>query len=249
MRRYFLYLAYDGASFHGWQVQPNARTVQGELEQALCTLLRQPISVTGAGRTDTGVHAHKMVAHIDLPEEVDAPQLVYRLNRLLSREIHIIDMRAVKSDAHARFDATLRTYHYQVTIEESPFTQRYHLYLPSTPDFEAMNEAASHLLGEHDFTTFSKVGSDVHTHLCTVTAASWQEIGHGEWRFVFSANRFLRNMVRATVGTLLDVGRGKLTPKDFLHALRARDRSLASSSAIADALFLYNVKYPEELFL
>lgn len=249
MTRYFLTFAYDGTHFQGWQIQPNGRTIQGELQHAISTILRTPIEIVGAGRTDSGVHAQKMVAHLELPDAVDAQELAFRLNRFLTHEIAILGIAPVIPDAHARFGATSRTYHYQVTLEESPFLQQYHLFLGNQPNFQAMNEAARHLLGEHDFTTFSKTGTDVHTHLCTVTTAEWQEVAPHQWTFVYTANRFLRNMVRATVGTLLDVGRGKMSPTDFLHALQAQDRARASSSTPAHPLFLHDITYPSHLFL
>lgn len=248
-QRYFITIAYDGISYKGWQSQPTGGTLQDTIEQSLATIARMPIAITGAGRTDSGVHASNMVAHLNLPLGTDAQQLIYRLNRLLPNSIYIKNILPVTPTAHARFDATSRTYHYQVTLQKSPFLQRYHLYLPHSPNFQAMNQAAQYLLGEHDFTTFSKTGTDVQHHLCTVYQAEWQEVAPNRYTFMYSANRFLRNMVRATVGTLLDVGRGKITPLHFQQKLLSKERAEASASAPADALFLTHITYPSTLYL
>lgn len=250
-QRYFLYLSYDGTDFLGWQTQPEGRTVQGELEQRLSTLLRRPISIAGAGRTDTGVHAGQMVCHLDLktPEE-DPEELVYRLRRFLPPDIAVSETLRVRDDAHARFDAVSRLYGYHVRTSPSPFTRKYCTLVPESTDFEAMNRASSHLLGTHDFTTFSKKHSQVRTHLCTVSEARWEREGEGD-RYVFHirANRFLRNMVRATVGTLLEVGSGKISSEDFRDKLLSRDRSQCGTTAPSEGLFLEEVTYPEELFM
>ena len=251
-RRYFLTLAYKGTDFLGWQKQPSGRTVQGTLEEALTTILRRETPVTGAGRTDTGVHASRYVCHLDLdktPEE--ARELVFRANRLLPRDIRLYDIREVRPEAHARFDALSRSYGYYVTRRATPFSYEEEVELPAAGlDFERMNLAARHLLGTHDFTTFSKGHTDVKTHLCTVSEAEWRALpGEGRWVFRITANRFLRNMVRATVGTLFDVGRGKLSPEDFGEKLEARDRSLAGTSAPPQGLFLEEIAYPSDLYL
>lgn len=250
--RYFLYIAYDGTDFLGWQSQPEGRTVQGELELRLSTMLRRPISITGAGRTDTGVHAARMACHLDLDlsgKEMD--QVTYRLRRFLPPDIALLDVRRVTADAHARFDAVSRRYGYHVRTEASPFTRKYCTLVPETLDFGAMNEAASHLIGEHDFTTFSKKHSQVKTHNCTVTEAKWErDSSFGECCYTFhiTANRFLRNMVRGIVGTLFDVGRGRMEPSAFRDLLTARDRSLCGSSAPSEGLFLEEVTYPASIF-
>ena len=251
--RYFLYIAYDGTDFLGWQSQPEGRTVQGELEQRLSTMLRHPISITGAGRTDTGVHASLMVCHLDL----DLPgremeEMVYRLRRFLPHDIALLEVRRVTADAHARFDAISRRYGYHVRTTASPFTRKYCTLVPESLDFEAMNQAATYLIGEHDFTTFSKKHSQVRTHNCIVTEAKWKRdrsFGECCYTFHITANRFLRNMVRGIVGTLFEVGRGKMDPSAFRDLLTARDRSLCGSSAPSEGLFLEEVTYPESIFL
>ena len=250
--RYFLYLAYDGTDFLGWQIQPEGRTVQGELEQRLSTMLRRPISITGAGRTDTGVHAARMACHLDLDLSGDEmEQVTYRLRRFRPPDIALLEVRRVTEDAHARYDAVSRRYGYHVRTEASPFTRKYCTLVPETLDFAAMNEAASHLIGEHDFTTFSKKHSQVKTHICTVTEAKWERCSSCDecsYTFHIAANRFLRNMVRGIVGTLFEVGRGKIEPSDFGDLLTARDRSLCSSSAPSEGLFLEEVTYPASIF-
>lgn len=252
-QRYFLYLSYDGTDFLGWQTQPEGRTVQGELEQRLSTLLRRPISIVGAGRTDTGVHASQMVCHLDLDEtSEDAQDLIYRLRRFLPPDIAVLEIRKVSEEAHARFGALSRLYGYHVRTSASPFTRRYCTIVARSTDFDAMNRAAGYLLGTHDFTTFSKKHSQVKTHFCTVTEATWQSEGEPEERryvFHIRANRFLRNMVRAIVGTLFEVGSGKITPEDFRDKLSAMDRSLCGTTAPSEGLFLEEVTYPEELFM
>ena len=243
MARYFIYLSYDGAAYHGWQVQPNAVTVQQQLEEALSTLMRYPVAVVGAGRTDSGVNAALMVAHADFTSPIDTKHLVYKLNRLLPPDIAVSDVKRVKDDAHARFDALSRKYHYRVTTVKSPFSRRYACRVQPDIDFEQMNRAAAILLEYTDFTSFSKLHTDVKTNNCKVTAAAWHKISEEEWYFEIEADRFLRNMVRAVVGTLVDVGRGKLTPAEFADIVASRDLSRSSSSAPAAGLFLTDVKY------
>ena len=249
MQRYFIYFSYDGAAYHGWQVQPNAVTVQQVLEEALATLMRAPVSLVGAGRTDAGVNAECMVAHADFPCEVDAAHIVYKLNRLLPPEIAVSDLRRVKDDAHARFDAVSRRYCYRVVTAKSPFSRRYAMRVPKDIDFDAMNSAAA-LLGEYtDFTSFSKLHTDVKTNNCKVTHAAWRRVGEHEWVFEIEADRFLRNMVRAIVGTLLLVGRGKLDIDGFRAVIENKARGEAGDSAPGEALFLVNVEYPNDLFI
>lgn len=246
LRRYFLTLAYKGTHFLGWQKQPDGRTVQGVLEGALSTIMRREVAVVGAGRTDTGVHASHYVCHLDLPLDPDgATELIFRANRLLPRDLRLYEIREVSPYAHARFDALSRRYGYHVTSRPSPFDEETVTVVPYSPmDYDAMNVAARALLGTHDFTTFSKGKSDVKTHICTVTEAEWTREGSYSWVFHYTANRFLRNMVRATVGTLFDVGRGKMTVSDFVRRKEACDRSLASGSAPAEGLFLEGITYP-----
>jgi tRNA pseudouridine38-40 synthase len=249
MQRYFIYFSYDGAAYHGWQVQPNAVTVQQVLEEALATLMRAPVSLVGAGRTDAGVNAECMVAHADFPCEVDAAHIVYKLNRLLPPDIAVSDLRRVKDDAHARFDAVSRRYCYRVVTAKSPFSRRYAMRVPKDIDFDAMNSAAA-LLGEYtDFTSFSKLHTDVKTNNCKVTHAAWRRVGENEWVFEIEADRFLRNMVRAIVGTLLLVGRGKLDIDGFRKVIENKARGEAGDSAMGEALFLVGVEYPDTIFL
>ena len=249
MQRYFIYFSYDGAAYHGWQVQPNAVTVQQVLEEALATLMRVPVPLVGAGRTDAGVNAECMVAHADFPCEVDAAHIVYKLNRLLPPDIAVSDLRRVKDDAHARFDAVSRRYCYRVVTAKSPFSRRYAMRVPKYIDFDAMNSAAA-LLGEYtDFTSFSKLHTDVKTNNCKVTHAAWRRVGENEWVFEIEADRFLRNMVRAIVGTLLLVGRGKLDIDGFRKVIENKARGEAGDSAMGEALFLVGVEYPDTIFL
>ncbi len=249
MFRYFIYFSYDGAAYHGWQVQPNAITVQQVLEEALAKLVRQPVPLVGAGRTDAGVNAACMVAHGDFPCEVDCAQLVYKLNKILPPDIAVSDVRRVKDDAHARFDALSRRYNYRVVTAKSPFVRRYACRVLPGVDFEAMNRAAEILYEYTDFTSFSKLHTDVKTNNCKVTFARWRQVGDNEWVFEIEADRFLRNMVRAIVGTLLLVGRGKLTLDGFRAVIENKARGEAGDSAMGEALFLVDVKYPDDIFL
>lgn len=249
MFRYFIYFSYDGAAYHGWQVQPNAITVQQVLEEALAKLVRQPVPLVGAGRTDAGVNAACMVAHGDFPCEVDCAQLVYKLNKILPPDIAVSDVRRVKDDAHARFDALSRRYNYRVVTAKSPFTRRYACRVLPGVDFEAMNRAAEILYEYTDFTSFSKLHTDVKTNNCKVTFARWRQVSDNEWVFEIEADRFLRNMVRAIVGTLLLVGRGKLTLDGFRAVIENKARGEAGDSAMGEALFLVDVKYPDDIFL
>ena len=247
--RYFLKLSYDGAPFHGWQSQPNAISVQQTLEEALTTVLRRPTTVTGAGRTDTGVNARVMYAHFDTPEPLgDSRRLLLSLNRLCGRAIAVDSLTEVAADAHARFDATLRTYKYFVSYEKSPFLNSFSWFCPAPLDLENMNEAATLLLDTEDFTSFAKLHSDSKTNICRVTEARWEEwkndFGTPGIVFTISADRFLRNMVRAVVGTLVDVGRGKLDRNSFRRIIERQDRCAAGQSMPAKALFLWDVKYP-----
>ncbi len=249
MPRYFIIFSYDGGAYHGWQIQPNALTIQQTLEEALSLLLRGKYSVVGAGRTDTGVNALQMAAHVDLPENVDITQLKYKLNKILPQDIAVIDIRRVRDDAHARFDAVARRYNYFVTTAKSPFGRRYSCRVPADLDFDAMNRAAATLLEYTDFTSFSKLHTDVKTNNCRVVHAAWRKLNDNSWVFEIEADRFLRNMVRAIVGTLLLVGRGKLTLDGFRRVVEQKERCAAGDSAMAEALFLAQVKYPETIWL
>jgi tRNA pseudouridine38-40 synthase len=242
--RYFITLSYDGTRFHGWQVQPNGTSVQGELQRALSLILRQDIQVTGAGRTDTGVHARMMVAHFDTDAPLtDCRQLAYKLNRLLPCDIAIERIEPVGDDMHARFSATSRTYHYYLHTTKDPFLRHYSCELHYPLDFKLMNEAAQMLLTYDDFGAFCKSHADVKTTLCHVTKAEWKQTSPTAWRFEITANRFLRNMVRAVVGTLIDVGRGRLTLSDFRKVIEGKKRTEAGESMPGHALFLVDIKY------
>lgn len=241
--RYFIYLSYDGTAYHGWQIQPNAISVQSEIERCLSTVLREKTPIVGAGRTDAGVHARLMVAHFNSDQDIDCQQLTYRLNRILPQDIAIFRIEQVADDMHARFSATSRTYHYYIHTQKSPFCRQYSLFTHYHLDFEKMNEAASHLLTVKDFASFCKTGSDVKTTFCDVRVAKWVETSPGEWYFEITADRFLRNMVRAVVGTLVDVGRGRLSLDEFKKVVDSHKRTEARESMPAHALFLENITY------
>lgn len=249
MCRYFIYLSYDGTNYHGWQIQPNGISVQEVLMKALSTFLRKPIEVVGAGRTDAGVHARLMVAHFDFDTELDCATVVDKLNRLLPLDVAVHRVRRVKSDAHARFDATYRTYKYYITTCKDPFSRAFSWRIFQTLDFEKMNEAAQTLFDYIDFTSFSKLHTDVKTNNCKMMYARWEQIGEHNWVFTIQADRFLRNMVRAVVGTLVEVGKGKLTVEGFRKVIEEKNRCSAGTSVPGNALFLVDVGYPEELFL
>ena len=255
--RYFIYLSYDGTRYHGWQIQPNGISVQEVLGKALSTLLREPIEVTGAGRTDAGVNASLMVAHFDTTQETDE-QLAYRLNKFLPQDIAIHKIVPVKDDAHARFSATSRTYIYNIVTAKTPFDP-YAYRFPQPLDFDLMNEAAKTLFDYTDFTSFSKLHTDVKTNNCRIMHAQWTQVNSqrstlnpqlstSKWQFTITADRFLRNMVRAIVGTLLDVGRGVLTIQQFREIIERKDRCSAGTSVPGNALFLADITYPEEIF-
>ena len=248
MYRYFIYLSFDGRAYHGWQIQPNGITVEEALEKALSTLLHTPIDVTGAGRTDAGVNARLMVAHFDLQEPLELPldchQLAYRLNKMLPRDISVSQILPVPSDLHARFSAKRRTYHYYIHTRKDPFRRAYSHEIHYALDFDQMNAAAQMLVGTRDFQCFCKAGSDVKTTVCDLYEARWDHLDGEALCFTISANRFLRNMVRAVVGTLS--GGGSRTPlaakagggarKGHIGATRAREMP-------AHALFLWDVEY------
>ncbi len=249
-QRYFIYLAYDGTNYHGWQIQPNGISVQECLMKALATFLRREIEVIGAGRTDAGVHATLMVAHFDFEgDALDVELVADKLNRLLPPDISVYQVRRVKSDAHARFDATARTYKYYITTSKNPFNRQYRCRIHGNLDFKRMNEAAQELFDYSDFTSFSKLHTDVKTNICRITMAEWTQVDEVTWVFTIRADRFLSNMVRAIVGTLLEVGRGKMTVQDFKQVIELQDRGKAGTSAPGQALFLVNVEYPENLFI
>lgn len=247
MARYFIELAYNGKNYHGWQIQPEAVTVQETLNRVLTTLLREEIRVVGAGRTDTGVHASFYVAHFDTPTPLGDPeQTTYKLNRLTGTDIAVRRIYAVRPDAHARFSALSRTYRYFIDKEKDPFTCDYAWRVHPLPDIGRMNEACRILFEYTDFTSFSKLHTDAKTNNCTIMQALWQDTGR-QLVFTIQADRFLRNMVRAIVGTLVEVGQGKLTPEDFRRIIESKDRCSAGASVPAKGLFLCHVEYDEKI--
>lgn len=250
MNRYFIYLSFRGTAYNGWQLQPGKHTVQGVLAKALSTVLSAHTAVTGAGRTDTGVHASFFCAHFDSSRDdlhEDGP-LLYNLNSLLPEDIAVRKIMKVKADGNARFDALSRTYRYTITRVKDPFVSdtAWLLYWPL--DLEKLNEASSILLRHSDFTSFSRLHGGNKTNICRVTQAHWCE-EPGRLLFTITADRFLRNMVRAIVGTLIPAGRGKLSVADFEAILNGKDRGLAGQSAPAHGLSLTAIEYPENLFI
>lgn len=243
--RYFLTFSYRGTNYCGWQMQPNGLSVQQVLTDALRTVVRdETLVVTGAGRTDAGVHAAKMVAHFDTGEAIaDPKKFVARMNGVLPADIAVSGLREVAADAHARFDATARHYEYRIITEKSPFKTDLAWRVPFALDFDRMNAAAATLLEYSDFTSFSKIHTDVKTMNCRITEAHWER-RDDEWVFGIEANRFLRNMVRAIVGTLVEVGKGGLSVEGFRAVIEAKSRCAAGMSVPACGLFLTDVKYP-----
>ena len=246
--RYFITFTYRGTDFHGSQTQPNGNTVQAEMEQAFATILRTPVALTFAGRTDAGVHADKMVAHFDVEKAVPT-NFAARLNNILPDSIAIRDLQRVTDEAHARFDALERTYHYRITMRKDPFACQTRTRVKEGLNFEAMNEAAQILLGKQDFASFCRVHTDVKTTICDVREARWVVENEYEAYFVITADRFLRNMVRAVVGTLFEIGRGKMTQAQLADVIAAKDRCKAGHSAPAEGLSLVEIKYPKNLFI
>lgn len=250
--RCFLRLSYNGAPFHGWQSQPNASSVQQTVEDALSTIFRGPMAVTGAGRTDTGVNAREMFAHFDFPADYPYPddksRFLLSINRLCGRDIAVHDIMKVADDAHARFDAISRTYKYFVALGKSPFLYPLSWQATSSLDIGTMNRAARVLIDTDDFTSFAKLHSDAKTNICKVSRAEWSpwanSFGIPGIVFTITADRFLRNMVRAVVGTLVDVGRGKLTVDAFKNIIGMKDRRAAGTSMPPQALYLWEIRYP-----
>lgn len=247
--RYFIHLSYLGTSFHGWQIQPNAHSVQQELESALSKLLTEEIKVTGAGRTDTGVHASSYVAHFDSDkrEKIVTRNFIYHLNAILSKDVAVESIREVVEDASARFSAQEREYKYYITTHKDPFSRGQAYFVPYPLDIKRMNEAAAKILEYNDFTSFAKLHTDTLNNLCTVTAAYFEQDGN-RITFTIRANRFLRNMVRAIVGTLLNVGSGKISVAQFCEIIEQQDRGKAGSSADPSGLFLTDIKYPTDIY-
>ncbi len=251
MPRYFIQLAYNGTNYHGWQVQDNTPlTVQHILQEKMTMIIGHSIEIVGCGRTDAGVHAKDYYAHFDssktdLHSDVN---YVYKLNKVLPFEIAISKIISVKEEANARFDAKARTYEYLIHRFKSPFLFNNSLYVFGDINFDAMNEAASYLLSVEDFTSFSKLNTQAFTNNCSVTFAQWIKLNNSEYVFKITANRFLRNMVRAIVGTLLEVGKGKITLQEFKTIVNNKNRSDAGMSAAGHALYLTDIQYPKEIF-
>ncbi|RZT00008.1 tRNA pseudouridine(38-40) synthase TruA [Aquimarina brevivitae] len=246
--RYFLELQYKGTSYHGWQRQPNAISIQEVIEDKLSLILRVPITIVGAGRTDAGVHARYITAHFDTDKHLEAKDFVYKLNAIFPADIAAIDLRNVKDDAHARFDAIQRAYEYHLTNYKDPFLEEYAYYIKRTLDFDRMNEAAKLLLKHTNFKCFSKTKTDVKTYNCNISEAYW-ESRKDRYVFHISADRFLRNMVRAIVGTLIEIGEGKLNIEDMEAIINSQDRNKAGYSVPACGLYLTKVAYPKNIYL
>lgn len=242
MSRYFIHLVYNGANYCGWQTQPGLPTVQLTFEEALSTLLREKIAVVGCGRTDTGVHASDFYAHFDSESEIDGEQLTFKLNSYLPADLAVFEIFKVKENAHARFDATARTYQYHVSDRRLPFRQGLYSRIYFSPDIQAMNEAAKVLMEYEDFTSFAKLHTQVKTNICHLSLAHWDTVGE-ELVFTIRSNRFLRNMVRSVTGTLLDVGRGKLSIDALRRIIEQKDRCAAGVSMPPQGLFLTKVDY------
>ncbi len=246
--RYFIEIAYNGKNYFGWQRQPEQMSVQEVLEERLSTLLREEIKLTGAGRTDTGVHAKQLFAHFDSDKIENFDDFIFRMNSFLPKDISLKNIFKVKQDAHARFDAVEREYEYLISLEKDPFSQDFAFQINNKPDVDLMNQAAEMLLCHKDFQCFSRSKTDVKTYNCTIVKAHW-EAKNNRLIFTIAADRFLRNMVRAIVGTLLDVGYGKTTLKDFKAILKSKSREEAGASAPAHGLYLTKVVYPNNIKL
>ena len=249
LKRYFVELSYNGSAYHGWQRQPNAMSVQQALEESLSKLTRERISLVGAGRTDTGVHARQMFAHFDTVQEIkNSKELIFPLNSILKDDIAIKAIRRVQPNAHARFDVSARYYQYHIATTKDPFHSPLHYYLKNKPDIDLMNQAAKILLLHKDFQCFSRSNTDVKTFLCKIIKAVWQQ-KDDYLIFYICANRFLRNMVRAIVGTLLEIGFKKRNVEDIELIIKSKDRGKAGFSAPAHGLYLSRIEYPQNIFV
>ncbi|SDW32767.1 tRNA pseudouridine38-40 synthase [Flavobacterium degerlachei] len=240
--RYFIKLAYNGTQYHGWQYQPNASSVQETMNKAVSTLLNTDINLMGAGRTDTGVHAKVMYAHFDFEASIEITKLVHKLNSYLPKDIVVYDIIPVADEAHTRFDATKRTYEYHINTFKDPFLQELSWYFHQKLDVDLMNEAAKILFKHTDFQCFSKVNTDVNTFDCTIFEAHWKQ-ENNKLVFTISANRFLRNMVRSIVGTLVNIGLHKITLNDFNAIIEGKNRDKAGFSVPAHGLYLTEIDY------
>lgn len=250
LTRYFIFFSFKGTLYHGWQVQPKAVTVQKILDEAITMILDEKIAATGAGRTDAGVHAKDFCAHFDsLKPDLDSKKnLIFRLNKYLPDDISVSGIRRVVPDANARFSAISRTYKYYISRVKDPFSQDSSWFIHGALDIEAMNRASGILLKHKDFTSFSRLHSDNRTNICKIYHTGW-EMADNRLIYTIKADRFLRNMVRAIVGTMIETGRGRIGPEEFERILLAKDRSSAGMSAPAKGLFLTGIEYPEEIFI
>lgn len=247
-QRYFMVLSYHGKNYHGWQEQKNAVSVQEVVNVKLSFKLGEPIKVVGCGRTDTGVHAHYFVTHFDSHHyDLDTDTVVNDFNKYLPNDIVVLQIVKTIPSANARFSAIWRTYHYYITTHRTPFFNELSYFVSKMPDFDKMNEAAVHLLKVDDFSSFAKMHSDNRTNLCNVTAAEWKIEGNVAV-FSITSNRFLRNMVRSIVGTLLAVGNGQISQQEFIQKIADKDRYFSSLTAFAQGLFLYEIGYPDTIF-
>lgn len=246
--RYFIELSYNGTAYHGWQNQPNAISVQEVIEKALTTLLSEPIAIVGAGRTDAGVHAKQIFAHFDTEMPFEEEQVVYKLNSFLPNDIAVHDLFKVKSESHARFDALSRTYLYRISLKKNAFTFNSAYYVKQALDVDKMKEASNVLFEYKDFQCFSKRNTDVKTYYCNIMQCDWS-LKNDELLLVIKADRFLRNMVRAIVGTMINIGLGKLSIDDLHRIIQSKDRSEAGFSVPAHALYLIAVDYPNDIKL
>jgi tRNA pseudouridine38-40 synthase len=248
--RYFIQLSYKGTNYHGWQIQPNAISVQEVLTNSFSTVLREDVEITGAGRTDTGVHSSYFVAHFETSNSdlLSDEKFLFKINSILPKDIAVHNIKMVKPDAHARFDASSRTYHYFIHTKKDPFLLESSYYFPKDLNIELMNKACDLLFNYTDFTSFSKLHTDVKTNNCKITEAFWSQ-GEHKIRFTITADRFLRNMVRAIVGTTLEIGKGKLSLDDFIQIIESKNRSEAGVSVPAQGLFLTNITYDKSIYI
>jgi tRNA pseudouridine38-40 synthase len=246
--RYFFEVSYVGTRYAGWQSQSNALGVQAVLENALSTLFRETTSIVGSGRTDAGVHCVQQFFHADISQSFDSEKLLAQLNSFLPADIAIRSIREVIPEGHARYSAASRTYEYRITLQKDPFLEGFALRWHRPLDVQTMNRAAALIVGTHDFTSFSKVKTDVNHFICDVRSANWKLSG-SNLTFRITANRFLRGMVRALVGTLLDVGSGKLSVAAFRDIMKGKDRRKAGANAPPHGLFLMRVTYPRSVFV
>ena len=243
--RFFIRISYRGTDFHGWQEQPNVHTIQAEINKALSTVMRSSVQIIGAGRTDAGVHAKQMFAHFDSDINFVIKDLLFRVNNFLSNDIVIHDIFEVDEEANSRFDAISRTYQYNIISRKNPFNKTAYLFKKDL-DVVAMNDACKYILGKQDFTSFSKVNTQTFTNNCNVMNAIWEKKDN-QLFFIITADRFLRNMVRSIVGTMLDVGVGKILPDTIPVIILAKDRCVAGASVPAHALFLMDITYPNNI--